>query len=146
MLKDSGSFEGHLIKVSVRSFESKFSFVATHLPNQWIKWTSSVIPSLVPHYFALSRRTKDLADINREYSSPCTCMQAQHCTLNVTCVYFDGMSPNFFLLYATLTVLSYYSDYRTHLSMHTRPTSSFRLWPHGVLTHSPHPRDRYQIA
>lgn len=59
--------------------------------NQWTKWTTVVIPSLVQHYFALCRRTNNLASVDREFAIPCACTQALGRSLKVTCVYFDRM-------------------------------------------------------
>lgn len=58
--------------------------------NQWSKWTNVVVPSLIQPYFALRRRTANLASVDREFTVLCTCNKRSSRTLNVTCVYFDS--------------------------------------------------------
>ncbi|KZP06311.1 hypothetical protein FIBSPDRAFT_914718 [Athelia psychrophila] len=57
--------------------------------SQWSKWTNVVVPSLIQPYFALCRRTTNLASVDREFTALCTCNKCSSRTLNVTCVYFD---------------------------------------------------------
>ncbi|KZP21347.1 hypothetical protein FIBSPDRAFT_718402, partial [Athelia psychrophila] len=54
--------------------------------NQWSKWTKVVVPSLIEPYFALCRRTANLAFVDREFTSICTCNKPPSRTLKVSCI------------------------------------------------------------
>lgn len=57
--------------------------------NQWLKWTTVVLPDLMDPYYTLLHTTDNLANVDRAHTCPCTCRRAQLRTLQVVCVHFD---------------------------------------------------------
>lgn len=70
--------------------ESNHAHCRSTRSNQFIKWTKVVIPSLIQPYLALSRRTENLGDVDRQFSSACSCKHTNARALSITCVYFDS--------------------------------------------------------
>lgn len=57
--------------------------------NQWIKWTTVVLPALIDTFYTLMHTSDNLGNVDRTHTSPCTCSQSQRRTLQIVCVHFD---------------------------------------------------------
>lgn len=116
--------------------------------NQWTKWTKVVIPSLVETYFRLMHRTEQLGIVDRGHVSPCTCMQAQARSLNVTCVYFDCEFLPLLLRCTRCLLQSFSSHSNVHpdMQVYLCSPSSPGPWPHGVGSHTPNTCRRHQTS
>ena len=86
--------------------------------SQWSKWTKIVIPALIGPYRSLMRRTRSLAEVDRDLELECSCGGRDSRLLNVTCVYFDGSSWYFVTCTILLTFSSFNRNSSAYLSLH----------------------------
>lgn len=57
---------------------------------QWVKWTTTVIPSLLQPYLWLLRTTQSLHNLAHDQEVPCTCGRLNLRKMTVICLHFDG--------------------------------------------------------
>lgn len=58
--------------------------------NQWVTWTTRVIPDLLAPYMTLLHRSLSLCDLDFDQRPNCNCGNSSSKTLHVLCVHFDS--------------------------------------------------------